>query len=79
MRKTTAPIAAAALSIKSMGNSTLKTLMKLDNKSEADVISSILEQQGIYAKIKSFHDTAYDGLFLSQYGGVLFVFLGRLY
>ena len=50
------------------GHSTLKTLMKPENEAEANVIKSILEEQGIYAEIKSFHDTAYDGLFQSQYG-----------
>ena len=53
---------------KSMGNYTLKTLMKPENEAEANVIKSILEEHGIYAEIKSFHDTAYDGLFQSQYG-----------
>ena len=42
--------------------------MKPENEVEANVIKSILEQHGIYAEIKSFHDTAYDGLFQSQYG-----------
>jgi type III secretory pathway lipoprotein EscJ len=46
----------------------LKTLMKPENEVEANVIKSVLEEQGIYAEIKSFHDTAYDGLFQSQYG-----------
>jgi hypothetical protein len=46
----------------------LKTLMKPENEVEAYVIKSVLEEQGIYAEIKSFHDTAYDGLFQSQYG-----------
>ena len=51
-----------------MGHSTLKTLMKPENEAEANVIKSVLEEHGIYAEIKSFHDTAYDGLFQSQYG-----------
>jgi hypothetical protein len=51
-----------------MGHSTLKTLMKPENEAEANVIKSILAEHGIYAEIKSFHDTAYDGLFQSQYG-----------
>ena len=42
--------------------------MKPENDAEANVIKSILEEHGIYAEIKSFHDTAYDGLFQSQYG-----------
>ena len=46
----------------------MKNLMKPENEAEANVIKSILEENGIYAEIKSFHDTAYDGLFQSQYG-----------
>ena len=46
----------------------MKTLMKPENEAEANVIKSVLEDNGIYAEIKSFHDTAYDGLFQSQYG-----------
>jgi hypothetical protein len=46
----------------------LKTLRKPENEAEANVIKSVLEEHGIHAEIKSFHDTAYDGLFQSQYG-----------
>ncbi len=46
----------------------LKTLMKPANQAEANVIQSVLAEHGIDAEIKSFHDTAYDGLFQSQYG-----------
>ena len=46
----------------------MKTLMKPENEAEANVIKSVLEENGIYAEIKSFHDTAYDGLFQAQYG-----------
>jgi len=46
----------------------MKDLMKPENAAEASVIQSILAEHGIYAEIKSFHDTAYDGLFQSQYG-----------
>ena len=52
----------------SMENRTLKTLLQPANEAEANVIKSVLEEHGIYAEIKSFHDTAYDGLFQSQYG-----------
>lgn len=55
-------------SIKSKGKYTLKTLMKPENQAEANVIKSVLEENEIVAEIKSFHDTAYDGLFQSQYG-----------
>ena len=40
----------------------MKTLMKPENEAEANVIKSVLEEHGIYA------ETAYDGLFQSQYG-----------
>ena len=43
-------------------------LIKPENAAEANVIKMILEENGIAAEIKSFHDTAYDGLFQSQYG-----------
>jgi hypothetical protein len=46
----------------------MKNLMQPENEAEANVIKSVLEEHGIYAEIKSFHDTAYDGLFQSQYG-----------
>lgn len=46
----------------------MKTLLKPENEAEANVIQSVLEEHGIVAEIKSFHDTAYDGLFQSQYG-----------
>lgn len=42
--------------------------MKPDNEAEANVIKAILKDHGIQAQVKSFHDTAYDGLFQSQYG-----------
>ncbi len=42
--------------------------MTPENEAEANVIKLILEENGIYAEIKSFHDTAYDGLFQKQYG-----------
>jgi hypothetical protein len=43
-------------------------LITPENEAEANVIKSILEENGIYVEIQSFHDTAYDGLFQSQYG-----------
>ena len=53
----------------------MKNLMKPENEAEANVIKAVLEEHGIYAEIKSFHDTAYDGLFQSQYGwGLIRVF-----
>jgi hypothetical protein len=49
-------------------NQTMIKLITPENEAEANVIKSILEENGIYAETKSFHDTAYDGLFQSQYG-----------
>ena len=46
----------------------MKDLIKPDNAAEANVIKLILEENGIAAEIRSFHDTAYDGLFQSQLG-----------
>ena len=51
-----------------MGNQTMKNLMQPENEAEANVIKSVLEENGIYAEIRSYHDTAYDGLFQSHLG-----------
>ena len=40
----------------------------LDNSVEAQLIASILEERRIPHRIRSFHDTAYDGLFQVQKG-----------
>jgi hypothetical protein len=57
-----------------MKNNKMINLLKPENEAEANVLKSVLEEHGIYAEIKSFHDTAYDGLFQSQYGwGVISV------
>lgn len=40
----------------------------LDNIIEAQLIDSILNEQEIPHRIRSFHDTAYDGLFQFQMG-----------
>jgi hypothetical protein len=45
----------------------------LENTLEAQRIESILKEQNIPYRIRSFHDTAYDGLFQFQKGwGELF-------
>ncbi len=50
-------------------------LMKPNNEAEANAIKSVLLEHGIYAEIRSFYDTAYDGLFQTQYGwGVIRVY-----
>ena len=40
----------------------------LANLIEAQVVQSMLDQYGIPYRIRSFHDTAYDGLFQLQKG-----------
>ena len=46
----------------------MKDLIQPENAAEANVIKMILAEKGVYAEVKSFHDTAYDGLYQSQYG-----------
>ncbi|MCD4742250.1 MAG: DUF2007 domain-containing protein [Desulfobacteraceae bacterium] len=46
----------------------MKNLIQPENDSEANLIKSLLEENGIYAEIESYHDTAYDGLYQAQYG-----------
>jgi hypothetical protein len=45
----------------------------IDNIIEAQIISSSLEEENIPYRLRSFHDTAYDGLFQFQkgYGEIL--------
>ena len=40
----------------------------LENIVEAQLMESILKEKGIPHRIRSFHDTAYDGLFQFQKG-----------
>ncbi len=40
----------------------------LENAIEAQLIASILDQRGIPHRVRSYHDTAYDGLFQVQKG-----------
>jgi hypothetical protein len=40
----------------------------LENIVEAQVLASILNEESIPHRIRSFHDTAYDGLFQFQLG-----------
>ena len=47
---------------------TLIPLYKPENEAEANALHTILEENDIYSEVLSFHDTAYDGLFQSQYG-----------
>jgi hypothetical protein len=43
-------------------------IVVLENGIEAQLIGSILDQRGIPFRIRSYHDTAYDGLFQFQKG-----------
>ena len=40
----------------------------LDNEIEAQLLESILQQRDIPHLVRSYHDTAYDGLFQTQLG-----------
>lgn len=40
----------------------------IENLIEAQVLESVLKERGIPHRIRSFHDTAYDGLFQFQKG-----------
>ncbi len=46
----------------------MKNLIKPKDDAEANIIKSVLEEHGIVVKLRSFHDTAYDGLYQAQYG-----------
>lgn len=43
-------------------------LTTLENRFEADLISGALAEEGICFVIKTYEDTAYDGLFVTQKG-----------
>lgn len=40
----------------------------IDNQIEAQLLASVLAERGIAHRLRSFHDTAYDGLFQAQRG-----------
>jgi hypothetical protein len=43
-------------------------IVVLENEIEAQLMDSILTEQGIPHRMKSYHDTAYDGIFQVQKG-----------
>ena len=43
-------------------------VVTLDNEIEAGLLESILSDRGIPHRMRSYHDTAYDGLFQTQKG-----------
>lgn len=45
-----------------------KKAVTLDNEIEAGLMESILKERGIPHRMRSYHDTAYDGLFQAQKG-----------
>ena len=45
-----------------------KKAVTLDNEIEAGLMESILKERGIPHRMRSYHDTAYDGLFQTQKG-----------
>lgn len=49
-------------------NETFITITVLENAVEAQLVTSILEEREIRHRIRSHHDTAYDGLFQTQKG-----------
>ncbi len=51
-----------------LNNQKFIRITKLENAIEAQLIQSILDQHQIPHRIRSFYDTAYDGLFQMQKG-----------
>jgi hypothetical protein len=43
-------------------------IIVLDNEFEAQLVDSILKERDIPHRMRSYHDTAYDGLFQAQKG-----------
>jgi hypothetical protein len=48
--------------------SKLIKIIDIKNNSEASILEGILKNENIPFIIKSYHDTAYDGIFQTQYG-----------
>jgi hypothetical protein len=51
-----------------MSEENFKKITVAENKFEADLIAQTLQQEGIPCMIRSYHDTAYDGIFIPQKG-----------
>jgi len=45
-----------------------KKITVVENKFEADLIAQTLQDEGIPVMIRSYHDTAYNGIFIPQKG-----------
>ena len=51
-----------------MSGENFKKITVAENRFEADLIAQTLHQEGIACMIRSYHDTAYDGIFIPQKG-----------
>jgi len=51
-----------------MSAENFKKITVAENKFEADLIVQTLQEEGITCMIRSYHDTAYDGIFIPQKG-----------
>jgi hypothetical protein len=51
-----------------MANTPYVSIAVLENAIETQLAASVLEERGIPHRIRSFHDTAYDGIFQLQKG-----------
>ena len=51
-----------------MSEENFKKITVAENKFEADLIVQTLQQEGISFMIRSYHDTAYNGIFIPQKG-----------
>jgi hypothetical protein len=45
-----------------------KKILILENEIEAQLLDSVLEERNIPHRIRSYHDSAYDGIFQTQKG-----------
>ena len=52
-----------------MSGENFKKITVAENKFEADLIAQTLQEEEIPCMIRSYHDTAYDGIFIPQRGG----------
>lgn len=49
-----------------MGN--FVKIVVVEHKFEADLLSQALKREGVPVMVRTFHDTAYDGLYIPQKG-----------
>jgi hypothetical protein len=53
---------------KTMKDERFTKITVAENRFEADLIAQTLQDEGIPCLIRSYHDTAYDGIFIPQKG-----------